>query len=1073
MSSWLCGFLMFCCRWIGKQPIYLAVALVLGSTLSMAQVLNMSHDLQILGIADQNLAPNNPSLDARPLFQAALQYVQNHPVQTLTLDPGSYYLLTPQQSNAVLVFPKLSNLTIDLAGSTFYFNTPLLSTGFLLYFCSNLTFRNFQTDYITPPYTHVQITSVDTAGRIIHYQSLPGWPDPSTFNNLVDPYGGAVQFWAALFRKGQLIQGTSRTALVPPFTNSTLVLQQDFTPWTQAATLSTLQPGDTAVVSARAGGSIVDIWQGDSVTLSNVKIYGSNGFAVDVYESSNTLADHVSVMPRPGTGLVGSNADGIHFSSTYQNNHIRNCYVTRTEDDALIMDSQIQAVVMVASGPQQLTVQRTAFNRFPNGTPVNFVDPASTTELTGATIVSQSPPDSESPGFGENVVLTFDRPLPALPAGAFMVYGSAALRGSGGTFEDNLVEDIISGKGLWINGVMNVTAQRNVIRRMSESGISISQDTEAFPAPPVHNITVTDNVLEAGEGVYGEGTGVQDSLGAIQVVSTNNQNFGFADASSNSAVTIQNNYIADSGRSGIWVGELNGGVLQNNLVIRSNQNPALGGVFGIPPPFQNQVRQDALTPVVIRYSALVAETADVVSAASDITAPVTMSPASATISAAATAGTFGLQTAVPGFAWRAFSDSAWLTVAAGITGAGTGTVQYTAAANLSGAARTAHITIAGEVFTVTQTTLTGPILRITKTHTGNFTLGQDGATYVVTVSNQAGAAPTSGQVTVTETIPQGLTLVSMAGNGWNCSATICSRSESLASGASYPPITVTVNVALAASAQVTNQASVSGAGSASASVSDPTAIVPAVQLPAIQAIADSWDYTAGLAPGAWVTIAGTNLVSGPPQTWNLAGLQQLPTMIGGVSVLFNEAPAALAYVSSTQINALVPASVRPGAVQVVVQVNGVDGAPFTITATGTLPSVYALPASGGGAFFVTAALAGTGTLIGDRAVDARVARAAQPGDVLDLYMIGLGATTDPTGFITDRVFAGAYPVSAGVTASVGGEPAQVLFAGLTSPGLYLVRVVIPADLSPGPKSIQIMADSSRTSSSLMLLVSAP
>src|ERR1700752_3016564 len=76
-----------------------------------AQVLNMSHDLLTLGIAQQNLTPNNPSLDARPLIQAAIQYIESHPVQTLTLDTGAYYLLTNTQPNAVLLFPNLSNMT--------------------------------------------------------------------------------------------------------------------------------------------------------------------------------------------------------------------------------------------------------------------------------------------------------------------------------------------------------------------------------------------------------------------------------------------------------------------------------------------------------------------------------------------------------------------------------------------------------------------------------------------------------------------------------------------------------------------------------------------------------------------------------------------------------------------------------------------------------------------------------------------------------------------------------------------------------------------------------------------------
>src|SRR5262249_59270737 len=41
---------------------------------------------------------------------------------------------------------------------------------------------------------------------------------------------------------------------------------------------------------------------------------------------------------------------------------------------------------------------------------------------------------------------------------------------------------------------------------------------------------------------------------------------------------------------------------------------------------------------------------------------------------------------------------------------------------------------------------------ITKTHTGNFSRGQTGATYTLTVSN-VGFGPTSGTVTVTDTLP--------------------------------------------------------------------------------------------------------------------------------------------------------------------------------------------------------------------------------------------------------------------------------------------------------------------------------
>jgi energy-converting hydrogenase Eha subunit H len=235
-----------------------------------AQVLNMSHDLTTLGIANQNLTPNNSSLDARPLFQAALNYVQIHPVQTLTLDTGAYYLLTNTQANAVVLFPNLSNMTIDLAGSTIYFVGPQLPNGLQLYYCSSVTLTNFQIDYIHPPYTHVQLTSVDTVNRLLKYQTLPNWPDPASFNTLTDPFsGGPIEgYWAAIFRNGLIVPGTSRTLLQAPFTNNTLTIQDMF-PWAQSSDSTTLL---TLAVSMR---------EQRSSTTTHVKHHRRNCFGCE------------------------------------------------------------------------------------------------------------------------------------------------------------------------------------------------------------------------------------------------------------------------------------------------------------------------------------------------------------------------------------------------------------------------------------------------------------------------------------------------------------------------------------------------------------------------------------------------------------------------------------------------------------------------------------------------------------------------------------------------------------------------------------------------------------------------
>ncbi|MFP5246884.1 MAG: FG-GAP-like repeat-containing protein, partial [Thermoanaerobaculia bacterium] len=102
-------------------------------------------------------------------------------------------------------------------------------------------------------------------------------------------------------------------------------------------------------------------------------------------------------------------------------------------------------------------------------------------------------------------------------------------------------------------------------------------------------------------------------------------------------------------------------------------------------------------------------------------------------------------------------------------------------------------------------------LTVTKTHTGNFLQGETGKTFTITVQN-IGLAPTTGVVTVTDTLPVGLVATNITGSGWTCTpgTLTCTRSDSLAGGASYPAIVVTVKVNSGAPPSVTNSVSVTG-----------------------------------------------------------------------------------------------------------------------------------------------------------------------------------------------------------------------------------------------------------------------
>ena len=128
----------------------------------------------------------------------------------------------------------------------------------------------------------------------------------------------------------------------------------------------------------------------------------------------------------------------------------------------------------------------------------------------------------------------------------------------------------------------------------------------------------------------------------------------------------------------------------------------------------------------------------------------------------------------------------------------------------------------------TPTSSAAPDLAINLSHTGNFTQGDADATYTIVVNN-IGTAASSGTVTVADVLPAGLTAKAISGNGWTADlgTLTCTRSDALAAGAAYPPITVSLSVTAGAPNAVTNIATVSGSADTNPSnntASDPTAI---------------------------------------------------------------------------------------------------------------------------------------------------------------------------------------------------------------------------------------------------------
>jgi uncharacterized repeat protein (TIGR01451 family) len=122
-----------------------------------------------------------------------------------------------------------------------------------------------------------------------------------------------------------------------------------------------------------------------------------------------------------------------------------------------------------------------------------------------------------------------------------------------------------------------------------------------------------------------------------------------------------------------------------------------------------------------------------------------------------------------------------------------------------------------------------PDLAITMSHDGDFTVA-DQRTYILTITN-TGLTPTAGPITVTDTLPPGITYLFAVGDGWSCSVSDeivnCTNPGPVNPMASST-ITLTVCVEPQAWPGVTNLATLANASDlnlANNTIGDPTVVL--------------------------------------------------------------------------------------------------------------------------------------------------------------------------------------------------------------------------------------------------------
>ena len=221
--------------------------------------------------------------------------------------------------------------------------------------------------------------------------------------------------------------------------------------------------------------------------------------------------------------------------------------------------------------------------------------------------------------------------------------------------------------------------------------------------------------------------------------------------------------------------------------------------------------------------------------------------------------------------------------------------------------------------------------------------------------------------------------------------------------------------------------------------------------PSITGVVNGASFAGSVASASWITISGLNLAP-TTRVWDGADFNgsNLPTALDGVSVTVNGRPAYVFFISPNQLNVLSPDDSFLGFVEVVVTTAHGASFPYQAYKDDLDPALFAFDPEGRR---YAAAVHADGTfLTKDGLFPTLNTRAAKAGDPILLFGAGFGATNPAAP--TAMLVGGAAPLNLPVVVRIGGEFAEVQFAGIVGSGLYQFNVVVP-DLDPGDHEVEI------------------
>jgi uncharacterized protein (TIGR03437 family) len=277
------------------------------------------------------------------------------------------------------------------------------------------------------------------------------------------------------------------------------------------------------------------------------------------------------------------------------------------------------------------------------------------------------------------------------------------------------------------------------------------------------------------------------------------------------------------------------------------------------------------------------------------------------------------------------------------------------------------------------------------------------------------------------------------------------------------PSTLTVSVAPAGlgASTYTGTITISAAGIPSQTVV--VTLTVSAPVPSISAVANAASFQPGISSGTWIALFGANLAL-TTRGWRNDEIVNgmLPTQLDGVSVTIDGKAAAVSFISPRQLNVQVPDDSVIGPVPV--QVTAPQG---TTSATAPMqqfsPGLFTFDGT-----YVAAQHADYSDVGKPNLLSGVTTTPAQPGEVIILWGTGLGPSdpATPAGQLVTQ----AAPLANRATVLIGGEEADVQWAGISAAGLWQINVAVPGDLANGDATVVAEVGGVSTQSNALITI---